>query len=74
MTPSSSSKSAALAVAALAACAYAWHLRKRLEREQQLRKELRDIVSEKRDLQAHRSYYSDRREINPNPSFTDSKI
>ena len=38
---SSNGKPAALAAAALAACAYAWHLRKRLEREQQLRKEER---------------------------------
>ena len=38
---SSNGKPAALAAAALAACAYAWHLRNRLRREQQLRKEER---------------------------------
>ena len=41
MLLTSSSKSAALAASAIAACAYAWHLRKRLEREQRLRKEER---------------------------------
>ena len=40
MTLSSNGKPATIAAAAaIAACAYAWHLRKRLEREQRLRKE-----------------------------------
>ena len=42
MTLSSNGKPATIAAAAaIAACAYAWHLRKRLQREQQLRKEER---------------------------------